>query len=236
MADRDDALPTPETPWTFAGDIAHHFDHHISRSVPLYHQGHAMVVALANFFLPPNATAFELGCSTGTLSARLAKAYGDRPIALVAMDKEPAMVEAAKAKTRDLSGVDIQQQDILEADFAAADLIIAYYTVQFVHPSERGALFERIFRGLKGGGGFILFEKVRAPDARFQDIASALYTDFKLAQGFSEAEIIAKSRSLQGILEPHSSQKNLALLTQAGFGDVMTVFKYACFEGFLAIK
>ena len=29
---------------------------------------------------------------------------------------------------------------------------------------------------------------------------------------------------------------NLDLLKRAGFVDIMTVFKYICFEGFLAIK
>ena len=45
-----------------------------------------------------------------------------------------------------------------------------------------------------------------------------------------------KTRSLKGILEPFSTQGNLDLLSRAGFVDVMTVQKYLCFEGFLAIK
>ena len=81
-----------------------------------------------------------------------------------------------------------------------------------------------------------MVEKVRGPDARFQDILNQAYIEFKLSQGFSESQIINKSKSLKGILEPFSTKGNLDLLKRAGFKDVLTVFKYACFEGFLAIK
>jgi tRNA (cmo5U34)-methyltransferase len=38
------------------------------------------------------------------------------------------------------------------------------------------------------------------------------------------------------VLEPFSTQGNLDMLKRAGFVDVMTIMKYVCFEGFLAIK
>ena len=81
-----------------------------------------------------------------------------------------------------------------------------------------------------------MFEKVRFPDARFQDIMSQIYIDFKLDQGFSEIDIINKSKSLKGVMEPFSSEGNLQLLKRAGFKDIVTVFKYLNFEGFLSIK
>ena len=86
------------------------------------------------------------------------------------------------------------------------------------------------------GVGFVLFEKVRGPDARFQDMMSALYTDYKLERGFEPGEIVAKTRALKGVLEPFSSRANVEMLRRAGFVDQMTVFKRLCFEGFLAIK
>ena len=112
----------------------------------------------------------------------------------------------------------------------------SYYAIQFVRPSVRQELIDKIYRSLQWGGAFLLFEKVRGADARFQDILTGLYTDFKLAQGYSAEEIVGKSRSLKGVLEPFSTQGNLDLLRRAGFVDIMTVMKYVCFEGFLAIK
>jgi tRNA (cmo5U34)-methyltransferase len=126
--------------------------------------------------------------------------------------------------------------DVALHEYQKSDMIIAYYTMQFVRPYIRQDVFNKIYEALNWGGAFIMFEKVRACDARFQDIMQTLYSDFKLEQGFTAEEIIAKTKSLKGVLDPFSSQGNIDLLKRAGFVDMITIFKYICFEGFLAIK
>ena len=115
-------------------------------------------------------------------------------------------------------------------------MVLSYYTMQFINPIVRQELFNKVYESLEWGGAFILFEKVRAPDARFQDIAAQLYIEFKLDQKFNEIEVLGKQRSLKGVLEPFSTQGNMDLLKRAGFVDMMTIMKSICFEGFLAIK
>ena len=82
----------------------------------------------------------------------------------------------------------------------------------------------------------MLFEKVRAPDARFQDMANSIYSDYKENNGLSSEEILNKTKSLKSVLEPYSSKANTDFLLRAGFKDISTVFKYINFEGFIAIK
>ena len=81
-----------------------------------------------------------------------------------------------------------------------------------------------------------MFEKVRAPDARFQDIINTMYLDYKLEQGYNGENIVSKMMSLKGILEPFSTQGNIDMLKRSGFVDIVSVQKYLCFEGLLAIK
>jgi tRNA (cmo5U34)-methyltransferase len=50
----------------------------------------------------------------------------------------------------------------------------------------RQTLIDRIYERLHWGGALIMFEKVRAPDARFQDYATQIYTDYKLRRGYDE--------------------------------------------------
>jgi tRNA (cmo5U34)-methyltransferase len=126
--------------------------------------------------------------------------------------------------------------DACEIDYEPSDFFVSYYTVQFIPPKRRQALINEIYKSLNWGGAFLMFEKVRAPDARFQDIASALYVDFKLRNGYSTHEIIGKSQSLRCVLEPFSTSGNLEMLRRAGFVDIMTMYKHICFEGFMAIK
>ncbi len=129
-----------------------------------------------------------------------------------------------------------QVDDILSCELEQSDFIVSYYVLQFVRPSQRQELIDRIYKNLKWGGAFICFEKVRAPDARFQDMMTALYTDYKIDQGYNADEIVGKTRSLKGVLEPFSTAGNMDLFKRAGFVDVMSIFKYVCFEGFLCIK
>jgi len=47
-------------------------------------------------------------------------------------------------------------------------------------------MIDRIYERLHWGGALIMFEKVRAPDARFQDYATQIYTDYRLSRGYDE--------------------------------------------------
>lgn len=225
--------------WSFSGSVADTFDDHVSKSVPLYQEGHALTCAISDFFVKPSSRVYEIGCSTGTLTLSLAQRNAHKAgCSFVGVDVEADMVAKAqdKARVAKIGNASFVADDIMAMDFEPADFIVAYYTVQFIRPSVRQALIDKIYASLHWGGAFVLFEKVRGPDARFQDIATALYNDYKLEQGYSPDEIVSKSRSLKGVLEPFSSQGNVDLLKRAGFTDIMTVQKYICFEGMLAIK
>jgi tRNA (cmo5U34)-methyltransferase len=231
-----DLIRAGNATWSFGGDVSAYFDSHVRRSVPFYDAGHDLIGKISDFFVQDGTRVYDLGCATGTLSRLLAERHQHKRPEIVAVDAEPAMIEQAQRQCRGVANVRFAAANVVELDLEAANLIVAYYTLQFISPQSRQRVFDQIYRALHWGGGFVLFEKVRAPDARFQDMMTTLYTDFKLDQGFSEAEIVHKTRSLKGVLEPFSTQGNLDLLRRAGFVDVVTVFKYLCFEGFLAIK
>ncbi len=223
--------------WSFGGAVPDTFVEHIRQSVPLYEEGHDLVCQLSDFFTTNEGVCYEIGVSTGELLRKLALHNKSRPnIRWVGMDVEDAMIEKAKQHCAGVPNITILKDDARLYDFEPSDLIVSYYTVQFVPPRDRQALLDRIYRALNWGGAFIMFEKIRGPDARFQDILVSLYNDFKVQNQFSAEEILSKTRSLKGILEPFSEEANIAMLKRAGFTDVMSVQKYLCFEGFLAIK
>lgn len=234
-----DGLKATNANWTFSGEVADHFDEHVSRSVPFYQVGHELVCALSDFFIKPGSRAYEIGCSTGTLTLKLAAHNAAKANArFVGIDIVPEMTAVAERKRAKagLSNVSFVADDVLAMELEPADMVVAYYTIQFIRPSVRQQLLTKIYNSLEWGGALLMFEKVRGPDARFQDILTTLYSDYKLEQGYTSEEIVSKTRSLKGVLEPFSTQGNLDLLHRAGFVDVMTVMKYLCFEGFLAIK
>lgn len=231
-----DSISADNANWTFGGSVADTFDGHVSKSVPLYNEGHDLICRLSDFFLPTDSICYELGSSTGTLTKKLAQRHSNRNVSFIGLDSEEPMVTKAQSKIGEMSNVSFEVADINSCELQKSDLIISYYTIQFIHPRQRQELISKIYESLNWGGAFIWFEKVRGSDARFQDIWTNIYNDYKLEQGYSPDEIISKQRSLKGVLEPFSTEGNMGLLKRAGFVDIATVMKYVPFAGFLAIK
>lgn len=230
-------IETRRAGWSFDGNVADTFVDHVRQSVPLYDAGHDLIVSISDYFVRDDSVCYEIGTSTGELLRKLATHHAHKPGARwIGIDPVESMIEKARVHCAGVPNIELVCDDAVTHNFEKADLFVSYYCVQFVQPRHRQELINRIYERLHWGGAFLLFEKVRGPDARFQDMSVALYNDFKARSGFSADEILNKTASLKGVLEPFSTEGNLGLLRRAGFTDVMTVMKWISFEGFLAIK
>ena len=236
MANVGEKILAENSNWSFKGKVANNFTNHIKKSVPLYEQGHDLICRISDFFLPNNSICYELGVSNGNLIHKLAKRHEKKKKKFIRIDNEKDMKKEEKKRFGKLNNTSFFCKDITDYKFKKADLIISYYTIQFIHPRKRQDLLNKIYKTLNWGGAFIMFEKTRGNDARFQDIWTAIYSDFKIEQGFSPEEIINKSRSLKGVLEPFSMKGNFDLLKRSGFEDIATIFKYVPFAGIISIK
>lgn len=127
-------------------------------------------------------------------------------------------------------------KDVTKYKFKKSDLYISLFTIQFIHQKYRQKLLTKIYDSLNWGGGLIIAEKVRSYDARTQDMSNQIYNEWKRGNGFNSNQILNKTTSLAGVLDPFSSKGNLDQFKRAGFKDISTVAKYICFEMFLLIK
>jgi tRNA (cmo5U34)-methyltransferase len=125
------------------------------------------------------------------------------------------MVAIARDRCQRYARVSFEVARLEQLELPSADLVVSYYTLQFVRVRER------------------LFEKILLPPARAQTLATGIYHDWKRKQGFSDAEVAAKERSLRGVLEPQTSAENRALLRKAGFTEATPVFRWLSWEGLL---
>lgn len=231
------SIETQRAGWNFGGSVPETFVSHVRQSVPYYDDGHDLICYLSDFFCLKDSTCYELGVSTGELIRKLAEYNHNKPdVKWTGIDVEEPMTEKAREHCKGIRNIQIENEDILLYEFEKSDYIVSYYCIQFIPARHRQELFNKIYESLNWGGAFVLFEKVRGPDARFQDIMASIYNDFKTRNGFSAEEILNKSRSLKGVLDPFSTAGNIGLLERAGFVDIMPIMKYVCFEGYLAIK
>ena len=223
--------------WNFGGNVAPNFIDHIIKSVPFYKEGHKIITRSSDYFLKNGSICYDLGSSTAELLISLSK-FTNKKVKFIGLDNEIRMVKYSNKliKKKIIKNIKIKKQNILKHKFLNSDLIISYYTIQFIEPKYRQVFINKIYKSLNWGGGFYFFEKIRGNDARFQDILSNLYHDFKENNGFSIEEIDEKAKSLRGVLEPFSDAGNLGLLRRAGFSDIQTVYQYLNFKGYLCIK
>lgn len=225
--------------WSFEG-ISSEFEKHINRSVPLYDQAHNLVTSLTDFFIKPNSFVVDIGCSTGNLVSSISDRQKHiKGINFYLIDEVSDMVEYAKKNVNinKFHAYNFVCKDILRFDLPQnVDIMISMFTIQFTAPSIRQQILNNIYESLAWGGGFFFFEKVNGNDARFHDILSQNYEDFKILNGYTLEEIKTKKLSLRSILKPFSTKGNLDLLKRAGFQDIQPIFQYGLFKGFLAIK
>ncbi len=236
MDDPEHDVSTPQSNWAFDG-ISDSFEAHIEKSVPNYREGHELICRYADFFLRENSIVHEIGVSTGALARKFLEWNKKRAgLRYVGIDPVESMVEYARQAHVGEARVSYVNEDIVTYELKPTTVIVSYYTLQFIHPAYRQDVINKIYENLEWGGALFLFEKVRAPDARFQDYSMQVYNRIKFDNGFSPEDIWNKSESLKGVLEPFSTQGNLDLLKRSGFVDIMTIYKFVCFEGWLAIK
>ena len=223
--------------WNFSGRVVPNFDDHINKSVPFYSTGHKIISQLSDFFLKNNSICYDLGFSTAELLIKLSK-FSNKKVKFIGIDSEKDMVfySKKKIKKKKITNINILHRDLTQINLKNSDLIISYYTIQFISSKFRQKILNNIYNSLNWGGAFIYFEKIRGADARFQDIFTSLYNDFKEGNGLSANEIVGKEKTLRGVLDPFSEKGNFGLLKRSGFEDIQSIFQYLNFKGYLCIK
>ena len=221
--------------WTFSGKVSKKFDQHIKKSIPFYDETHNLICNLSDFFVQDGSIVYDIRSSTGTTLNMIYKRHSNKKLKLIGIEKVPEMILQAK-KNRVNKSIQYLNKDMEKIVLKKSDMIISNFTIQFIRAQKRQIIIDKIYKSLNWGGAFIIFEKIRGSDARFQDIFVSLYNEFKLSNGFSEKEIINKSRSLKGVMEPFSDYGNKTMLSRAGFKDITPIFQWVCFKGYLAIK
>ncbi|MBR6403070.1 MAG: methyltransferase domain-containing protein [Eubacterium sp.] len=232
-----DGIQKDHASWDFHGkQLVDHFHDHISNSIMSYTEGHRIICYLSDYFCRNGSICYDLGASTGELLRELAAYHKGKKIQWRGLDIVPEMVEKASEQSKEFANVKFEEADLLTYSFEQTDLFTSYYTLQFINPSQRQSIVNKVYNSLNYGGAFIMFEKVQEQSGLFQDISNMVYSEFKISKGFSYEEVMAKSLAIKGVLVPNTSLENVDLLKKAGFKKIYKFFKSMCFEGILAIK
>lgn len=225
--------------FAFDEKVAAVFPDMIRRSVPGYGDIIALLGLFAAEYAQDGSTLYDLGCSLGAATLSLRRRISAHGCRIVAVDSSAAMVERCRENiANDLAQtpVEVHCADIRDFPIADASVVVLNFTLQFISPTERLALLQRIYEGLRPGGILILSEKVLSNDVNDQALRERLHRAFKRANGYSELEISQKRSALENVLIPETLAAHQERLHKAGFDNVHTWFQALNFASMAALK
>ena len=234
---KDEVFSKPITKqFEFDADVAAVFDDMLQRSVPFYKEALQLTSRFAALYTEAGGRVYDLGCSTASQLLEIELRL-EVPAELVGIDNAEAMLEQAHRKIDAFgSKVKAVKGDILAFEYERSDVMISNYTLQFIRPLEREKLVEKICAALKPGGAFIFSEKVISTEKRLNKELIDCYYDFKKEQGYSAYEIAQKREALENVLVPYTAEENMTMCLRSGFRHCETLFRWANFATFIAIK
>ena len=59
MENTGDSIIAKNASWSF-GIMCENFDNHVSKSVPLYREGHDLILKVSDFFISDDSTCYEI--------------------------------------------------------------------------------------------------------------------------------------------------------------------------------
>ncbi len=225
--------------WTFDERVAEVFPDMIQRSVPGYSSIISMIGMLAERFVTPASQVYDLGCSLGAATLSMRRNITAEGCRIVAVDNSAAMVARCRrhiAAFRAATDVEVIEADIRDVPIENASLVVLNFTLQFLEPSDRQAVLDRVFAGLNPGGAVVLSEKFSFTDPGIGELLFNMHHDFKRANGYSELEISQKRSLLENVMLTDTVETHKARLRQAGFGHAEVWFQCFNFGSLIALK
>jgi len=142
--------------------------------------GQAVEVAWLPALLDPRAVVADLGCGTGSLTAVLAP-WVKR---VEAVDRESAMLDAARARLREIDNVIFREEDLLTSSIPAGSVDLAILSLVLHHSPSPDAAVSQAAHLLKPGGRMLIMDMMLHDRAEYRDTMGHVHL------GFSESEVI----------------------------------------------
>ena len=222
------------------------FDEHIENSIRGYSNLLNDIISFSTYFVEDSTNIVDIGCSTG----KLTEAILDKNKDFAKEFKETMYIgiEVAEGFFKNLDDrlkqindkydwaeVDFIKDDVRNYKFDNCNLVTSIFTLQFMPKQDRQKLIEDIYNGLNPGGAFIFAEKTICEDARFQDMLTFNYYDYK-RKSFTTDDILNKEITLRHMMKPNTYKEIEQMLSSAGFKNIQPFWRNFMFVGILAVK
>lgn len=225
----------PAGKWEFDQEVTAVFGDMLSRSIPDYEVMRQLVTRLGAHFIHNGTNVIDVGCSTGLSAAPFVSAYPEVTYHL--LDVSRPMLDACSERFAGQDNVIVKHHDVTSGlDVGNASLVLSILSIQFTPIEHRQNIVKSIYDSLNAGGAFIFVEKVLGNCVEIDNLLVQEYYKLKSENQYTQEQIKAKRKSLEGVLVPLTAQWNEDMLRNVGFKKVDCFFRVLNFAGWVAIK
>jgi tRNA (cmo5U34)-methyltransferase len=219
---RDDIFQGKQTQivdFAFNQEVVNVFPDMIRRSIPGYETIIPMTGLIAARHVGAAGRIYDLGCSLGASTLAALQQSDAEALEVIGIDSSKAMVEQAQANIRD-PRASFVCADVRTAQLEGANAVICNFVLQFIEPTDRLAMLQRIHDALPAGGLLIVSEKVRHDDPRLHEFYDTTHLAWKRANGYSDLEISQKRTALENVMIIDTEPDHQHRMQRAGFSRV----------------
>ncbi len=243
---KQDDKTMPDSKWEFDEQVAACFDTMLSQSIPSYDRMRDLCFRLGRTFVQPNTCIVDLGASLGRAIEPFVNEFGNRAHYVMyevaeamrtRLENNPTFRNNSNTHLKADSIVDVSKYGYWRSNVYPNNcLILSVLTLQFTPIEHRQTILKNVYDSLLPGGAFLLVEKVLGHTKDLDDLMTKVYYDMKGTNGYTQEQIAAKRKSLEGVLVPVKAKWNQDLLIEAGFKHVDCFYRDLNFAGWIAIK
>ena len=235
---QDNVMPNGK--WEFNQEVTDCFGEMLERSIPAYTDMRELVKRIGKRYVKRKTTIVDLGCSTGEAVQPFISAFGCQNQYKLYDVSEP-MLEACREKFKGWINegfLTVESFDIRNGlpPMLVTSLVLSVLTLQFTPIEYRQKIIQSVYDSLEPGGALILVEKVLGNDFTLDSMMVDEYYRIKAENAYTQEQISAKRKSLEGVLVPITAHWNEQMLRDAGFRHIDCFWRYLNFAGWVAIK
>ncbi len=232
-------IPANPNAFAFDGEVSKIFPDMAKRSIPNFYEAHDAHAKMLFSWMRPGASILDVGASRGAFFEAIKANYPDlwyqRNIQLCAIENSEPMCDYLHDE---YPFVDIRTMDITQPPFQFLkeqhDVVCCHYVLQFLPPEVQMDVLLKLFSMVKPGGVFIFGHK----SAFYGDSGAAAhdrYMQFRVDNGYTRAEIQAKTRALAGSMFPMDHGKLMSAF-RLNMSEVQETFRFMMFSTIFAVR
>ena len=218
------------------------FDNHIDSSIRGYSTLLEDIISMSRYFVEKETNVYDIGCSTGKLTEAMLKKNQDiEDVHYYGIEVADGFVGDMKSREIKLNSdyswnkIKFLHEDVRDSMISNASLITSVFTLQFMSMRDRLPMIKKVYNGLNEGGAFIFAEKTICENAKFQEMITFNFYDYK-RKFFDTKDIMDKEQTLRNIMKPNTWKQIEKYIYDAGFKDVQPFWRNHMFVGAIAVK